>query len=208
MRLLRLPYTYLHFLALPLVPSRHWESGWQRTIPSSLATEVWRFKWFMLSAPCSVLTNRKFPQSFHHRKFPVRKFLTAQTKSSSATPLLTPCCPQTAQAAEAVRAEGGGCEQGWKVAGGWGVSSMGRNRGEQRSHFTSPGLGFVRELLTNCYRLVFTSWPVASPQAKVNLEREDLMWVQALRGDLHLWPKSFSPLCTTLGIALSKWDRY
>lgn len=80
MRPLRLPYTYLHFLALQTLRK------WQRTIPPSLAAEVWRFKWFMLSAPCSVLTNRKFPQSFHHRKFPVRKLLTAQTKSSSIPP--------------------------------------------------------------------------------------------------------------------------
>lgn len=43
--------------------------------PNFWAAEVWRFKWFMLSVPCSDPTNRKFPQSFHHRKFPVRKAL-------------------------------------------------------------------------------------------------------------------------------------
>lgn len=88
---------HLHFLALPDSEKA------SETIPPSLAAEVRRWKRFMLSAPCSVLTNRKFPQSFHHRKFPVRKLLTAQTKSSSAP-------TETAEEAEAVWADGGGCE--------------------------------------------------------------------------------------------------
>lgn len=51
---------------------------------------------------------------------------------------------------------------------------MGRNRGEQRSYFTSLVPGFVRKLLTNWHMLPFTSWPAASPQAKVNMEEEAL----------------------------------
>lgn len=91
MRLLRLLHSYLHFLALP-------DSENGEELSSSLAAEVGRFKWFMLSAPCSVLTNRKFPQSFHHRKFPVRKLLTAQRARRPPT--------ETAEAAEAAGARG------------------------------------------------------------------------------------------------------
>lgn len=55
------------------------------------------------------------------------------------------------------------------------MNGMGRNGGKQRSYFTSLVLGFVRKLLTNWHSLAFTSWPATLPQAKLNLEREDLM---------------------------------
>lgn len=102
-RLLRLLYTHTF---LPSQTSR--KQG--RTMPSSLAAEVWRFKWFMLSAPCSGLTNRKFPQSFHHRKFPVRKPLLHKQRGPQ--PLT-----EAAEAAEAMWAEEHWCEPGRKVAG-------------------------------------------------------------------------------------------
>ena len=65
-RLLRLLYTCT-FLPSQTLRKQRW------TFPASRAAEVRRFKWLVLSDLCSVLTNRKFPQSFHHRKFPVRK---------------------------------------------------------------------------------------------------------------------------------------
>lgn len=100
-RLLRLLYTCT-FLPSQTVRKQGW------TFPASRAAEVWRFKWLVLSDLCSVLTNRKFPHSFHHRKFPVRKPLLHKQRAPQ-HPTRPP--PEPAEAAKAEWADRGGCKQ-------------------------------------------------------------------------------------------------
>lgn len=103
MRLLRLLYTCT-FLPSQTLRKRG------RTIPSSLDGEVWRFYVVHVIRPSSVLTNRKLPQSFHHRKFPVRKPLLHKQRA--------PQLPtETAEVAEAVWAEMVGVNTGGRWQG-------------------------------------------------------------------------------------------
>lgn len=81
--------------------------------------------------PSSVLTNRKFPQSFHHRKFPVRKPLLHKQRA--------PQLPtETAEVAEALWAERVGENT---VAGGTGLmrdERHGKKRRETKKLFHFP----------------------------------------------------------------------
>lgn len=118
-------------------------------------------------SPLQCPNQQEVSPEFPSQEISCAEALTAQTKSSPGPHRSCRGGQGSGQTGVGVnRVEGGGGLRGGR---------MGQCGGEQRSCFTSVGLGFVRKLLTNWHMLAFTSWLAASSQASLNLEREDLM---------------------------------
>lgn len=161
---------------LPLLVPLDWEEREEPCHPrSSCAAGL---KQFPLSGLGSNLLDRKFPQSFHHRKFPGRKFVIRSPQPPT----------ETCKLVEARWAEEVGVNRRRWVWIGQGAKGLraGQHRGKWRRtmrYFASFGPGSVRKLHMPSFHL----WASSFSPGRLTVERGGLTGAgSAADPSLHL----------------------
>lgn len=166
-----------------------------RTIPSSSATEAWSDSCYQ---PLQWPNQQEASPEFPSQEISCEEALTAQTKSPSA---LHGHCPR------------GPRQHGQKTVMWVGVGGDGAEEAQPRKKrrgtrviSLSLGLGFVGASLTHRHELDFTSWPAASPWARMNLEGRSNMRAGAASRPSPLPSLSLPPTCIPRGTVIITWE--